>query len=140
MSVQSTRLVATEVTLAGGFATSQSPLPRQTTSAEVDLPKIEIKPAKDVSSDYLQKAIDEANAMFRQLHSDIKFVVDEESKKVVIKLIEPSSGEVINQYPSEQVIEISKAITQAQAKAAEQHEMFKAANAGLLGMFVRQKS
>jgi len=139
MSVQSTHSIAGGATAASGFATSQSS-PRQTSSTELDLPGIEVKPKKDVSPDYLQKAIDEANEMFRQIHSDIKFVIDEESKKVVIKLIEPSSGEVINQYPSEQVVAISNAIKQAQMKAAEQHVAFTSGNAGLLGMFVKHKS
>jgi flagellar protein FlaG len=140
MSIQNAKLIADGITPSSGFVASKTALP-QTPSAEVDLPKIEVKSlAQSASPALLQHAVDEANKVFSQIHSDVKFVIDSESKKVVIKLIEPSSGEVINQYPSDQAVAISNAISQAQLQAAERQVAFKSSNANLLGMFVKQKS
>jgi len=140
MSVQSTKLVAGVVSQTSSFAAGQLHSPRQVTSAEIDLPKIEVKPVQTTSSALLQEAVDEANKMFKQIHSDVQFVIDSESKKVVIRLIEPSSGEVINQYPSEQVVAISNAIRESQMQATERHVAYKASAADLLGIFIKQKS
>jgi uncharacterized FlaG/YvyC family protein len=139
MSVQSTKLVAGVVSQASSFAAGQLNPSRQA-SAEIDLPKIEVKSVQITSSALLQTAVDEANKVFKDIHSDVQFVIDSESNKVVIRLIEPSSGEVINQYPSEQVVAISNAIRDSQLRATERHVAYKASAADLLGIFVKQKS
>jgi uncharacterized FlaG/YvyC family protein len=139
MSVQSTKLVAGAVSQVGSFATGQLNPLRQA-STEIDLPKIEVKSVQNKSSALLQTAVDEANKVFKDIHSDVQFVIDSESNKVVIRLIEPSSGEVINQYPSEQVVAISNAIRESQLQATERRVAYKTSAADLLGIFVKQKS
>jgi uncharacterized FlaG/YvyC family protein len=140
MSVQSTKLVAGAVGQASSFAAGLLNSPRQVTPAAIDLPKIEVKPVQNISSAFLQDAVDDANKVFKQIHSDVQFVIDSESNKVVIRLIEPSSGEVINQYPSEQVVAISNAIRESQLQATERRVTYKTSAADLLGIFVKQKS
>lgn len=126
------------VTISSGFSSdpvaSPSALPRTTSSDE--LPKIEFKSAPDE----LQKAIDAANHMFEHVRPDIKFVIDEGTNDVVIMLVEPETGAVINRYPTEQALAISNAIVESQARLGEQHEVFQRADNQLLGLFVQQNT
>ncbi len=117
---------------------TQSGQPRQ--PAPEALPKIEFKEASVVGAEELQKAVDAANEMFRHVRPDIKFVIDESTKDIVIMLVEPETGDVINRYPTEQALAISNAIVESQARAAEQNEAFRNANEPLLGLFVEQKT
>jgi flagellar protein FlaG len=140
MTILSTNSIAGGLAQPGGFVTSQ-PIPSlQIASPKVDLPKIEPKITQDAAPDLLQHAVDEANKVFAQIHSDVQFVVDETSKKVVVKLVEPSTGEVLNQYPTEHAIAISNAIAQMQQQSAERYTASKSSSAALLGLFVKQKS
>ncbi len=133
MSVQNVSAV-TSIALPSSSVTGQPALPQEA------LPKIEFQEASAVGADELQKAVGAANEMFQQVRPDIKFVIDESTKDVVIMLVEPETGDVINRYPTEQALAISNAIVESQARAAEQHEVFRNANAQLLGLFVEQKT
>lgn len=136
MSLQGMNAITGAIVQPSGHASVPSAISRQAFSPEVKT----VEALAAVPADHLQKAVDEANAMFRQIRSDVEFVVDQESKKVVIKLVEQSSGEVINQYPSEQALAISKAITQMQTNIVERHAAFKAVDMGLAGLIVKQKT
>lgn len=136
MSIQSMNTLTGGAVQPGGYVPASSMTPRQTLPVEVK----EVKVKEIASSDQLQKAVDDANEVFEQINSDVRFVVDKESKKVVIKLVEHGSGEVINQYPTEQALAISKAIAQMQSDIVERHAAFKAADSGLAGLMLRQKT
>lgn len=137
MSEQSISAVTGSNSLSSNTMTSQSDLPRQ---PEIKaLPEIEFKEVSAVDADVLQQAVDAANALFSQVRPDIKFVIDESTKDVVIMLIEPETGDVINRYPTEQALAISNAIVESQARAAGQQEAFRQANDQLIGLFVQQK-
>lgn len=140
MSIQSTNLIAGGTNPSSSFVAIQPAAPRQIPSVKIDSPKIESKSEQVETPDLLQNAVDEANKMFSQLHSDVQFVLDKDSNKVVIKLIEPSTGEVLNQYPTEHALAISNAIAQMQQQTAERYAAFKSSNPALLGLFVKQKS
>lgn len=136
MSLQGMNAITGAVAQPGGHASAPSAISRQVLPPEIKT----VEMRTEIPADHLQKAVDEANAMFRQIRSDVEFVVDQESKKVVIKLVEQSSGEVINQYPSEQALAISKAITQMQTNIVERHAAFKTVDMGLAGLIVKQKT
>lgn len=139
MSVQSTNVIAGGGAQPSGFVPTPLGSPRQTVSPAVKLPApAAVKPA--TTPEQLKQAVAEANEVFRQVQSDVQFVVDDESNKVVIKLVEPGSGEVINQYPTEQAVAISKAIAQTQSNIAEKHAAFKSADSGLTGLIVKHKT
>ncbi len=137
MSVQGIGAIAADINLPSGSVTQQSDLPRQPVSEA--LPAIEIKADAKESAEELQKAVDAANEMFSYVRPDIKFVIDESTKDVVIMLVEPETGDVINRYPTEQAMAISNAIVESQARAAEQNEVFQKENEQLSGLFVQQK-
>jgi flagellar protein FlaG len=138
MSIQSTGLSTTGIFNSSGFATSPPVQIRQVTPAAVDLPKVEVKPA-NAGVELLQEAVDQANKMFTQIQSDVQFVFDKDSNKVVVKLVEQGTGVVINQYPTDHAIAISHAIAQMQQNTANLHASFKS-NSGLQGLLFKQKS
>lgn len=136
MSVQSISAIAGG--LPGDALTRQPGIPQQQVIREQ--PETVLNTAEKIGIDELQKAVNAANEMFSYVRPDIKFVIDESTKDVVIMLIEPETGDVINRYPTEQALAISNAIVESQARAAEQHEAFRSANEQLLGLFVEQKT
>lgn len=139
MSVQSVHLIAgNPVLLPSNSVTTQPDFPRK--SAVDALPTTESKIDKNLAPDVLEKAVEEANVMFSQVRPDIKFVIDESTQDVVILLVEPATGDVINRYPTEQAMAISNAMIESQARLAEQKEVFRNSNNDLLGLFVQQKT
>ncbi|MEE9330678.1 MAG: flagellar protein FlaG [Methylophilaceae bacterium] len=137
MSAEHVSLMTGRSGLLSGLVSGQPALPHQVSS--VENPEIEVK-KMEVTPDVLQKMIDEANQMLSYIRPDIKFVIDEGSKKVVIMLIEPDTGDVINRFPTEQALAISHAITQSHEKVAARHEAFRHAGDGVLGLLVRQRT
>lgn len=137
MSVQSVSAIVGSTSLPNGSTSSQSDLPQQHVSEA--LPKIEFKAAAKAGPDELQKAVDAANEMLGHIRPDIKFVIDESTKDVVIMLVEPETGDVINRYPTEQALAISNAIIESTARAAEQQEVLRSNKNQLAGLFVQLK-
>ena len=137
MSIQSTGLSTTGIFNSSGFATNPPVQIRQVTPS-TDLPKVEVKPA-NAGMELLQEAVDQANKVFTQIQSDVQFVFDKDSNKVVVKLVEQGTGVVINQYPTDHAIAISQAIAQLQQNTADLHASFKS-NTGLQGLLFKQKT
>lgn len=132
MSIQSVNAVA-DSTLSSVSSTGKPALPQE------KLPEIEFKTGSKLGPEELKNAIDDANKMLAYVRPDIKFVIDEATKDVVIMLVEPSTGDVINRYPTEQALAISNAIVESQARAAERQADFQAASNQSLGLFVEQR-
>jgi len=139
MSIQSTGLSTTGMVNSGGFVANPAAQIPQATPVEIDLPKTEAKPASS-GVGLLQDAVDQANKVFDQIQSDVQFVFDKDSNKVVVKLVEQGTGVVINQYPTDHALAISKAISQMQQQTADLHAVFKTNYSGLQGLLFKQKS
>jgi len=138
MTVQSVNLITNRTNLSSDSIASQPVYPRKNDA--VELPKTDYKTTSTLDPEALQRAVDEANKMFSQVRPDIRFVIDEGTKDVVILLVEPVTGDIINRYPTEQAMAISNAIVESQARLAEQSEAFRNNSNGLLGLFVQQKT
>lgn len=140
MSIQSTNFISNASVNPSDFTIRPSQEARQASAPVVDLPKIENKPVVSSVPEVLQEAVDQANKVFSQIQSDVQFVLDKDSKIVVVKLVEQNTGVVINQYPTDHALAISKALTQIQQQTAELHANFKSVNSGLQGLLFKQKS
>lgn len=136
MSVQNTNLIAAGLRPASSSIADESDFPRQKPAAE--LPELKVKAAP--TPEALRHAVEEANKLFNHVRPDIKFVIDESSNEVVVMLVEPDTGDVINRYPTEQALAFSHAYIQSQDQMVERHEAFRNAGDGLLGLFVQQKT
>lgn len=127
-----------------GFTNSR---PWQTNTPLVDqsLPRQAIvsQPAQVVesaaSSALLQNAVAEANQLLSQTRADLKLDIDSESNEVVIKIIEPDSGEILNQYPTKASLAIANAIAELQQKALDRRAAYQSDSA-MSGLIIKQKS
>jgi flagellar protein FlaG len=50
----------------------------------------------------------------QNLRRDLQFRVDDRTDKVVVSVVDPDSGEVIRQIPSEEMLEVARALGQVQ--------------------------
>lgn len=71
-----------------------------------------LKDASDAKRDLppkeIEKVASEIQIHLKRLNTELRLDVDSGSKKVVVKIIDPASGQVIRQVPSEEMLEISK--------------------------------
>lgn len=98
---------APEAVLAGS---SNVPIPPSVVTA----PPPEIKAAQLPSDAQLKSAVESANRAIKQTNNNLEFSVDTESNKIVVKLMDSDTGAVIKQFPSEEMLALSKAIGQMQ--------------------------
>ena len=136
MSIQGVGAVPNSTVLSSNAG--QPALPQE--ARKEALPQIEFKAVSKLGSDALKNAVGEANALLEYVRPDIKFVIDEATKDVVIVLLEPETGNVINRYPTEQALAISNAIVESQARVAERQAVFQRSGNELLGLFVEQRT
>lgn len=62
----------------------------------------------------LQGALDKINQAMRQNNTNLEFSIDQESKQMLIKVVDSSTGEIIRQFPSKEILAISESIDQFQ--------------------------
>jgi flagellar protein FlaG len=63
-----------------------------------------------LSAEQTQKALQEINQVMDALSISVRFQVDPADQQVVIKVVDQESGKVIRQFPSEEVVRMSKAL------------------------------
>lgn len=91
----------------------------------VSMPKSKTAPAEKPavaakgapSADQLQRMVDKANKVMDKTSSSLEFTVDNATNKTVVKVMEATSGKLIMQFPSEEMLSITRAIDQAQKGA-----------------------
>lgn len=60
----------------------------------------------------IQSALDSMNKVLKQNNAGLEFSVDKDTRRTVFKLVESTTGEVIRQYPTEDLLAIARAIDQ----------------------------
>lgn len=68
-------------------------------------PRIEESLAMEASS---ESAMDKVNSHLQDAGSELKFQVDKETGRTVFKVVNPKSGEVILQVPSEEMLALAR--------------------------------
>lgn len=83
-------------------------------SAQLELPQAAVKPAADqqASAEQLQNAVDSINKTLKQANRSLEFSVDQDTKKQVFKLVDTDTGDLVRQFPTEEMLAISRAIDQ----------------------------
>lgn len=81
-----------------------------------DLPRVAVAQTAEqqATSAQLRNAADNINKVLKQSNKNLEFSVDTGTKKAVVKLIETDTGDLIRQYPTEEMLAISSAIDQFQ--------------------------
>ena len=64
-------------------------------------------------------AVAEVSSFVRSKNQDLTFSYDEESNRSIIKVTDASSGDVIRQIPSEEVVKLSERIKELQSDVGE---------------------
>jgi len=62
----------------------------------------------------LKSAVDNINKILKQNNNALEFNMDADTKKITIKLVDTETGDVIRQFPSEDMLAISRSIDQFQ--------------------------
>lgn len=83
-------------------------------SVPLELPQIAAKPAAEPSAAQLRNAVDNINKALKQANRNLEFSVDESTNKQVVKLVDTETGDLVRQFPSEELLAISRAIDQIQ--------------------------
>ncbi|TKB47250.1 flagellar protein FlaG [Ferrimonas sediminicola] len=68
---------------------------------------------KEALGERVAEATRGMNEFFDSIDKDIRFHIDEETNRSVVKVIEVSSGDVIRQIPSEEVLELAARMSEA---------------------------
>lgn len=74
------------------------------------------------SSSEVAQAVKAANKALQQQNLGLEFTVDEDSERTIVRVVDQETSEVIRQIPSEEMLEIAKALDQQ------------------LGLLIRQKA
>jgi flagellar protein FlaG len=80
----------------------------------VDLPGVETQSHEvELSQQALEKAVSQMAAYVQNTQRDMNFSVDEVTGRVVVKVIDSNSDEVIRQIPSEEMLAIARHLTES---------------------------
>lgn len=114
---------------AGGRAANASPsltIKAPSGARGVEAAKDAVKEAAPVEKvaaydqEDLHRAVDKINEKVQQVMRDIKFSVDEKSDRVVIKVIDQLTKEIIREIPPEAVIDMAQQLDRAQGVLIEE--------------------
>lgn len=62
------------------------------------------------TSSEVKEAVSRLNSYAQSLRRDLQFRVDENSNRVIVTVVDPESGEVIRQIPSEEVMAVAQSL------------------------------
>lgn len=69
----------------------------------------------------IQQALDEVREALAPVAQNLRFSLDEDSGRTVIKIVDSTTDEVIKQIPSEEILAIAKALDKLQGVLIRQH-------------------
>lgn len=78
------------------------------------------KKIEELSSKDLQDAVKSMNDFVGTINNSLKFSVDDETGKTIVKVMDIETKEVIKQIPSEEMIAIAKAVDQLKGLLVQQ--------------------
>ena len=73
-----------------------------------------------VAPEELQDAIKATNDFVKPINSSVEFSMDEDSDEMVVKVIDKATKEVLRQIPSEEMLDIAKALDKIQGLLIKQ--------------------
>jgi len=85
-------------------------------SVSLELPQTAVKPVAEQqpSAEQLKNVVDNINKVLKQTNKSLEFSVDESTDKQIVKLVDMDTGDLIRQYPTEEMLAISRSIDQFQ--------------------------
>lgn len=81
-------------------------LPATSTQQNVD--------SKSASDEEIQQAVDQIQSFTDNVAKNLKFSIDEDTGKTVVKILDSQTQEVIRQFPTEEAISIARSLDKVQ--------------------------
>ena len=97
-------------------STQQVATSNQTKQANADLQN----DARQDQRQNLQSSIDALNEFIKPQNTSLEFSIDDESGTVVVKVTDKETKEVIKQFPSEEALELAKALDKLKGLLVQQ--------------------
>lgn len=95
--------------------------PTEETAAPEPISKITIKPTTAAEQkQQLSDAVKAVKEFIQPQAGNLEFTMDEETGDTIIKIVDSSSGELIRQIPSKEMLEIAKALDRLQGLLVKQ--------------------
>lgn len=69
---------------------------------------------QQATAEQLQDVVDHINKALKQSNKNLEFMIDADTKRSIVKLVDSETGDVIRQFPSEEALAISRAIDRIQ--------------------------
>ena len=92
---------------AGNTARSTAATPLGATS---ETPGVNAAPTAAPTRDQVQQAVDQVQQIVRPLAQSLQFSIDEDSHNTVVKIVDTETNKVIRQIPSEEMLQMAKAL------------------------------
>lgn len=110
------------IEIPGGSASFPVPAPHpQEQRAE---PRPAARPAAPAESSAsraaVENAVRQANEFFKPVSESIEFSLDQESGKVIVKMVDLETQQVIRQFPSEEMLALTQAMDKLQGLLVQQ--------------------
>ncbi|ADQ83958.1 flagellar protein FlaG [Methylovorus sp. MP688] len=99
--------------LGGGRAAATVSAPAQTTAAQNDT-------NKSASDKDIAAAVKTLNSFISPVAQSVQFSMDQDSGKVVVKVVDTETNKVLRQIPNEEVLAISKTLDKLQGLVIKQ--------------------
>ena len=74
----------------------------------------------EASQSQINQAIEAANAALKRVTNDLEFFMDSATGKAVVRVIDGSTGQVLRQFPSAEMLAIARALDRFQGMLIKQ--------------------
>ncbi|MDP1557323.1 MAG: flagellar protein FlaG [Nitrosomonas sp.] len=89
------------------LATNATPIPAATSPQKIAAESIP-------DDEQVQQAVDQIKGAINKLTQDLRFSIDEETGKTVVKILDSRTQEVIRQFPTEEALSIARTLDKVQ--------------------------
>jgi flagellar protein FlaG len=85
-----------------------------------DIPDPVRQPGTVPNMEQVAQAVKNINKSMQALSQGVEFTIDEDSQRTIIKVVDQQTKEVLRQMPTEEALEIAKALDRAQGLLIKQ--------------------
>jgi flagellar protein FlaG len=89
-----------------------TPAITNTKAAPVQTAEAVVRAAPAPTAEQVKQAVSDINKSMQSLSQGIEFSIDTDSKQNIVKVIDPQTKEVLRQMPTQEALEIAKALDQ----------------------------
>jgi flagellar protein FlaG len=94
--------------------TPQQPAPARSEPGSTAAPSARPAQPQQPDTRQLGTAVERINEQLRAAAQNIRFSIDEDTGKTIVRVVDSNSGELIRQIPSEEVLAVSRSLERLQ--------------------------